>query len=185
MHITPFKSLALIVALGAARPSGARAQAASTADSSRAAAEAAADTARRNLVLANPLGVVFNLYNGEYEHVISKSASIGFAGTYYAPTDYTYFTSEIKMRYYPSERAPDGFSLALSAGLTHETGSLLCFDSCDSAPSNRPTLGSELDYNWLLGPTRRFAIGTGIGAKRFFGSKTYGSIDWLPTARLA
>jgi hypothetical protein len=138
---------------------------------------------------------VFDVFNGEYEHVMSRSASVGVAATYYFPRDYTYLTGEVKVRYYPSEHAPDGFSLALTGGVTHETTEHTCYSgsydgsssysSCADARTDRPTLGFELDYNWLLGPARHFTIGTGIGAKRFFGTKTYDSLDGLPTGRLA
>ena len=125
---------------------------------------------------------------------MSRSASVGLAATYYSPRDYTYLTGEVKVRYYPSEHAPDGFSLALSGGVTHETSEHFCYtgyeasgsyNGCSDAGANRPTLGFELDYNWLLGPARHFTIGAGIGAKRFFGTKTYDSLDGVPTARLA
>ncbi len=152
----------------------------------RAQATAGADTpARNDLVLVNPFGIVFNVLSGEYEHVISKSATVGVGSTYYSPSGFTYLTGEAKLRYYPAEHAPDGFSLALAAGVTRVSGDLICFDTCDNRATNRPTVGFELDYNWLLGPTRRFVVGAGLGAKRFFGDKTSGSIDGIPTARLA
>ena len=185
MRVAAFRSLALAIAT-AASPLGVHAQAAPVGDSLQSTAGSSPDAVRRNLVLVNPFGVVFSVFNGEYEHVVSKSASIGLSGTYYAPRDFTYFTTEIKARYYPSEHAPDGFSVALSGGVTHVTSSgISCWDTCTDATNNRPTLGFELDYNWLLGPARHFTVGAGIGAKRFLGSKTYDSIDGLPTARLA
>ena len=35
-----------------------------------------------------------------------------------------------------------------------------------------PTLGIILDYNWLLGRSEHFLIGTGVGAKRVLASET-------------
>ncbi|HEY7898490.1 MAG TPA: hypothetical protein VIC03_08745 [Gemmatimonadaceae bacterium] len=166
-----------LVALVVVSSSALQAQAASD-------ASVAPDTARNNLAVINPFGVVFSFFSGEYEHALSPSASVGLAGTYYAPSDFKYVTSEVKLRYYPSEHAPEGFSVALSAGMTHVSGDLLCFDVCNTGTTNRPTAGFELDYNWLLGPSRRFVVGTGFGAKRLFGSKTSGSADGLPTVRL-
>jgi len=185
MRVVAFRSLALAIAI-AAFPLGIHAQTAPVRDSPQSVTGSSPDTLRPNLILLNPFGVVFSVFNGEYERVTSKSTSIGVAGTYYAPRDYTYLTTEIKARYYPSEHAPDGFSVALSGGLTHVTSSgISCWDTCADATNNRPTLGFELDYNWLLGPARHFTVGAGIGAKRFLGDKTYDSIDGLPTARLA
>ena len=186
MHITQLRSLALLVAASVAvsvSPALAHAQG-SARDTLGSGRGSVPDTARRNLFLVNPFGIVFNVYSVEYERVIARSTSIGLAGTYYKPNDFTYFTSEVKLRYYPSERAPDGFSVALSGGVTHETADIFCFDTCDFRATDRPTLGFELDYNWLLGPSRRFAIGTGIGAKRFFGSHPYATLDGIPTARI-
>jgi hypothetical protein len=177
MRTTLRPLLALVITLLFVSSSTVHAQASSG-------AAVAPDTARRNLVVINPFGVVFSFLSGEYEHALSRSATVGLAGTYNAPSDFTYVTSEVKMRYYPSEHAPDGFSVALSAGMTHVSGDILCFDVCDNSPTNRPTAGFELDYNWLLGPSRRFAVGAGLGAKRLFGSKTSGSDDALPTARV-
>ncbi len=190
LRVTVSRSLALAFAL-AAFPLGTRAQGTSTREPQQTAAESLATAPRLNLILVNPFGVVFNIFNGEYEHVMSRSASVGLAATYYSPQRYTYLTGEVKARYYPSEHAPDGFSVALSGGVTHETTPHFCYagndgsNGCPGASSDRPTLGFELDYNWLLGPARHFTIGAGIGAKRFFGTKTYDSIDGLPTARLA
>jgi hypothetical protein len=185
VRVVAFKSLALAIAT-AAFPLGIHAQAAPVRDADQAVTGSSADAVRRNLLLVNPFGVVFNVFNGEYERVTSKNTSIGLSGTYYAPRDYTYFTTEIKARYYPSEHAPDGFSVALSGGVTHVTSDgTMCWDVCTETTTNRPTLGFELDYNWVLGPARHFTVGAGIGAKRFLGSNTDNSIDGLPTARLA
>ncbi|HEV2641993.1 MAG TPA: hypothetical protein VGT98_04780, partial [Candidatus Elarobacter sp.] len=146
---------------------------------------ASADTARTNLVLLNPIGVVFSIYNGEYEHVAMPAFSMGTAGTYYKDRYLNYATVEAKFRYYPQEHAPDGFAVAMSAGVTHVSGDITCWDVCSNTSKQYPTLGVELDYNWLLGPTRRFAIGAGGGAKRLFGSHNDGSSAVLPTIRLA
>lgn len=145
------------------------------------------DTAQgsiRNLILIDPILIPFSIYNGEYEHVLSRSATGGLSGTYYDDSGFGYFTAEVKARYYPQEHAPDGFSLAGTAGYTRVSGGF--FESCyHSCTSDYPTIGVELDYNWLLGPTRRFAIGTGIGAKRLLGSHDNGTSGGLPTARVA
>lgn len=147
----------------------------------------------RDLILIDPILIPFNIYNGEYEHVLSRSATLGLSGSYYG--DYgnngnnnrsADYTVEVKGRYYPQEHAPDGFSLAGTAGVTRVFGEFFGYsNSYHSGSSTYPTIGVELDYNWLLGPTRRFAIGTGIGAKRLLGSHDNGTSGGLPTARLA
>ncbi|MGI9091295.1 MAG: DUF3575 domain-containing protein [Gemmatimonadaceae bacterium] len=148
---------------------------------------------RRNMVLVNPLAAIFNVFSGEYERAVSPSTTLGAAGTYYGFTDdnYDYSTVEIKLRYYPQEQALSGFSIGASAGATRVSTDLLCSGSgsgysCKNDPGTQPTLGIELDYNWLLGPSRRFAVGTGIGAKRLLGtSADYSGLKALPTGRLS
>lgn len=145
--------------------------------------DVARDSVRRDLILIDPILVPFTIYNGEYEHVLSRSATAGLSGTYFGDHGFSYLTAEVKGRYYPQEHAPDGFSLAGTAGFTRVSGGF--FDECNSnCTSNYPTIGVALDYNWLLGASRRFTIGTGIGAKRLLGSHSDGSSGGLPTARL-
>lgn len=135
--------------------------------------------------LVNPFGLLFNAVNGEYERVVSRSGSVGLGATYYSQDDFTYTTLEAKARYYPSEHAPDGFSVGIPCGVTRQSDKAYCFDVCVTNGLNRPTVGFELDYNWLLGPPRRFVMGAGIGAKRFFGGNDSGGVDGIPTARVA
>lgn len=151
------------------------------------AAGMAQDSVRRDLILIDPILVPFNIYNGEYEHVLSRSATVGLSGTYYGDNGFGYYTAEVKGRYYAQEHAPDGFSLAGTVGVTRVSGGFFDFSSSGyrRSASTYPTIGVELDYNWLLGPTRRFAIGTGLGAKRLLGSHNNGSATGLPTARVA
>lgn len=153
------------------------------------------DTAQgsiRDLILIDPILIPFNIYNGEYEHVLSRSATLGLSGTYYGDygvngdNGFGYYTAEVKGRYYPQEHAPDGFSLAGTVGVTRVSGGFFDYSNgYRRSASTYPTIGVELDYNWLLGPTRRFAIGTGIGAKRLLGSHNNGTSGGLPTARVA
>lgn len=162
---------------------------ASSAQSSAPAAPTKSDSqftpARDNLIIVNPFGVLFNALNGEYERVVSRSSSVGVGATYFSQDDFTYATLGVKARYYPSEHAPDGFSVGITGGVTRQTSdNAYCFDVCLTSRLNRPTAGFELDYNWVLGPSRRFVVGAGIGAKRFFGANDTGSIDGIPTGRI-
>jgi len=139
----------------------------------------------RNLLLVNPIGVVFNIYNGEFEHVAARAFTMGIGGTYYKDGDFGYTTAEAKFRYYPQERAPHGFSVAMSGGVTHVSGDFLCWDVCSRQSHQYPTLGIELNYNWLIGPSQRFVIGAGGGAKRLYRSVDDGTSTVLPTIRLS
>lgn len=144
--------------------------------------------ARRTLVTINPLGIPFEYFAGEIERVVSGLVSVGATVSYWGVFDEaSYSTAEWKVRFYPNEEAPKGFSVGMSAGLTRVTGEV--FDGSGGVERESeilPTLGVVVDYNWILGKTRRFVVGTGVGAKRIFG----GADDFIddvsfgyPTAR--
>ncbi len=127
--------------------------------------------ARRTLVTINPLGIPFEYLSGEFERVftglVSAGATLSYLGIF---DDASYATAEWKLRFYPNEEAPKGFSVGMSAGLTRVTADE--FDGIGGRERNsetRPTVGVIVDYNWILGRTRRFVVGTGVGAKRIFG----------------
>ncbi len=183
MRVTSWMSVAIAIGSFAAISAGAQ----SSAPTTPAKQDSEFTPVRTDLILVNPFGLVFNALSGEYEHVTTRRSSVGVGGTYFSQDDFTYATLEVKARYYPSEHAPDGFSVGLTAGVTRQSdnNTTYCFDVCLKTRSNRPTVGFELDYNWVLGPTRRFVVGTGIGAKRFFGDNNSGGIDGIPTARVA
>lgn len=150
------------------------------------------DSLRQNLVLVNPLAVIFNVYSAEYERVLTRAVTAGVDGTYYGLSGGDYSTADVKLRYYPQEHALSGFSLAATAGFARVTGEVSCDSynpyngACIDTARNYPTIGIELDYNWLLGPSRRFGVGTGIGAKRLIGTRDeYSGLSALPTGRLS
>src|SRR5205823_760264 len=78
-----------------------------------------------------------------------------------------------RFKYFPGEVALQGFAVGLSAGYTKFNGLLVNQPfGTDSARQkvSAPTLGVLVDYNWAQGPTQRFIIGTGVGAKRILAS---------------
>lgn len=143
------------------------------------------DSARTNLLSFNPLGVVFEYFSGEFEHAVSRSASLAIAGSYASPFGLSYSSVDLIGRYYP-DGALRGFSIGPTVGYTHVADNYSCYDVCFNGGSNAFTLGVELDYSWLLGRSQRFGIETGIGAKRLFytGKNSLGS-DALPTGRIS
>jgi hypothetical protein len=147
-----------------------------------------------NVLSINPFGFLFQWYNLEYERAFSSTASWA-AGVGHIQigdddddreVDYT--SADVRLRYYPSAEAPTKFSAGISFGYSRvreddrESGPLIEreFDAL--------SVGLDLGYSWLLGRTRQFFIGTGIGAKRLFpigddddDEETYG----YPTLRLS
>jgi hypothetical protein len=147
-----------------------------------------------NVLSINPFGFLFEWYNIEYERAFSSTASwsvgVGHIDIGDENEDETTYTSaDIRLRYYPSAEAPSKFSAGIAFGYSRVTD--------EDLPTPGPVIKDEFDalsvgidlgYSWLLGRTRQFFIGTGIGAKRLFplgedddDDETFG----YPTVRLS
>lgn len=153
-------------------------------------------TARyQNVLSANPLGLLFGYYNGEYERAISSTSTLGLAGAYFSVDDDELAVVEAKFRYYPQARPFSGFSVGGSAGYgqisDEEEDEFIPLADAGAArqqqseTSSAFLVGIELDYNWLVGRDRRFFIGTGIGARRLIGRDVDSDTPVvIPTLRL-
>ncbi|HEV2147465.1 MAG TPA: hypothetical protein VGR37_08680 [Longimicrobiaceae bacterium] len=152
---------------------------------SSAAAQEAPPPQYRNVLSANPLGLLFEYYNAEYERILTPSTTFGLAGSYITLFDEAdYFSLDGKYRYYPQAQAFAGFAIGGTLGYAQVSENDV-LGNVGSESVSAFSLGVEIDYNWLVGSSRRFYIGTGIGAKRLFG----GDVDSdtpvvLPTIRL-
>jgi hypothetical protein len=124
---------------------------------------------RTSLVSANPIGLLFEWYNGEYERALMPTVSAAVAASRFDFFDNdTYTAVDGILRFYPGGRAIRGFAVGLSAGFINvEVDD--CFE-CDDDSESVFTLGVRGDYVWILGRDQRFAVATGIGAKRLFGN---------------
>jgi hypothetical protein len=111
----------------------------------------------------------------------------------------TYFAVEAKARYYPAESALEGLAVAATVGVASASGDDNIFyadDFIEFQPNGpvarrsrvtKPTFGTELSYQWIVGPSRRFVTVLGVGVKRFIGD--VGFVDpisqqLIPTARV-
>jgi hypothetical protein len=129
------------------------------------------------VISINPFGLVVSYYYLEYERTVSPSASGAISGSYFDGDKYRYLSADGRFRLYPSERAPDGFAISATLGLSRVTnterdcGGLL-IQTCPTEADFKETSGTavttgiQLDYSWLLGAHQRFALGVGLGAKR-------------------
>ncbi len=146
-----------------------------------------AGIARTNLISSNPIGLLFEWYQAEFEHAISPTVSLAVAGSSYEfLDDETVASVDAIVRYYPSARAVRGFSLGVSGGFVGVEE-----DFCDAfgTPCTRDdytafTLGIRGDYVWLLGRDQNLAVAAGIGAKRLLADRVDG-IEGLPVGRLS
>lgn len=126
---------------------------------------------RRNVLSINPLGIPFEYFSAEYEGTVAGAFTLGGNVSYFSPGDANYTSFELKGRLYPNEEGPKGFSVGMGLGFAHVSEHVLCFDCSSSSNrgTTRPTVHVFTDYNWLLGKSGRFYVGTGVGAKRIFG----------------
>ena len=149
---------------------------------------------QNNALSINPFGFLFRWYSIEYERAFSSTASwsVGVGNINIGDDDddeeFHSTSADVRLRYYPSAEAPTKFSAGISFGYAHVNED----DRRGPAPIEREfdalSVGLDLGYSWLLGRTRQFFIGTGVGAKRLFPiggnddeQETYG----YPTFRLS
>lgn len=147
------------------------------------AATSTADTTRRALIVVNPFSFLIPGASGEAEFAVSPTATVAFGGSYYG--DGGYSTATVKLRLYPQEHAPDGFAVAFGGGLARQQENF-CNLVCSRRSRTNPTVGVELDYTWLLGPTRHFGLSFGGGLQRVLGvNNSHDDLaPFLPMGRL-
>ena len=138
----------------------------------------------KQIISISPLSLVFGLLGAEYERRLSTSSAWGASGSVYRSDEFTYVATEAKWRYYPQEKALEGFAVGITGGLT-QIGTHGTDRSNESGTA--ASVGFALDYQWLLGPKKHFAVTLGTGARRLipFGTQVDGSSLTLPTARIS
>jgi hypothetical protein len=136
---------------------------------------------RVNLVSANPIGLLFEWYNGEYEHAVSSTASLAAAASRFEFDGPTYTSIDGIARYYPAGRALRGFSIGVSVGFVDVNPD--CGDFCSDEDGTSATIGIRGDYVWIIGRDQHFTVATGIGAKRLINDNL--GTEGLPIGRLS
>lgn len=116
----------------------------------------------------NPLGLPANVFTLEIENAVASGITLGGVGSYIDVDHSRYTTGEFKLRYYPSDVVLRGFAVGATGGFTRYRNIV----SDTARTLSAPTIGILLDYDWLLGRSERFLVGTGIGAKRILASKS-------------
>ena len=167
-------------------------------------AQQSTESGRKSVISANPFGLLFQLFNAEYERVISETSTIGFGGSTLRIEDETYpeppiiGTDEWGLPIYDWANEPDPIT---------ETDRYINFDVFwRFYPSGNPLVGwafgaklgitrvddqthlgygFDLNRSWLLGPEENFYIGLGFGLKRLIGDGADDFIPVIPTIRIA
>jgi hypothetical protein len=116
----------------------------------------------------NPLGLPANIFTLEVENAVASGITVGAVGSYIDVDHSRFTTADFKVRYYPGDVVLRGLAIGVSAGVTRYSN--VVDDARQSLTA--PTAGILLDYNWLLGRSERFLVGTGIGAKRVLASES-------------
>jgi hypothetical protein len=192
-------ALSLVVAVTSIAGVAARPLAAQQAGATPAgAAQAPASIARKQAFTVQPISIIVGVYSAEFERAITPATSLGLGATYWngfvGETDSTepsYLSLDAKLRYYPGEQPLRGFSFGVTGGYSSVTTTDCVYDvtiGCTSQDrrSGGPTLGFQLDYNWLLGRQQNFVVALGVGAKRLFVNDRNDDITVAyPTARVS
>lgn len=142
----------------------------------------------RSFLGANPLGIPLDIVSAEFETAVSSGGTIGVLGSYNDINHRHFTTFDARLKYYPGEVALQGFAIGLSVGYTKFNGELVV--PVPPGPSTPPargdlkssTLGVLIDYNWAQGPSGRFIVGTGVGAKRILVAQEKRDAIGLPRA---
>jgi hypothetical protein len=131
----------------------------------------------KQVLSANPFGLMFEWFNADYERKINESNTWGASASFLSlGGDSDYVNAQLAYHYYPQGAALTGFYLGGRGGIHHvET---------DGEDGRFFGIGFELGYNWLLGAKRRVSIGLGAGATRLFGADLDGASLTIPTVRL-
>ncbi|MFC1661573.1 hypothetical protein ACFL3S_09005 [Gemmatimonadota bacterium] len=134
--------------------------------------------AHDQVISGNPLILLAGWFNAEYERKLSNTTTAGFGGGWISldggDDDYTSLNGFL--RYYPQGAALTGFYLGGRLGI-HRV------DTEDESASVFG-LGVDLGYSWLLGPSRAFYVGLGLGATRLFGGDLEDASPTIPVIRL-
>jgi len=132
----------------------------------------------RQIISANPFGLMFEWFNVEYERRIGPTTTWGASTSWFSLDhgDFDYVNGNALFRYYPQANALTGFFLGGRGGVYHI--------SDGRAGSVFYGAGFEIGYDWLLGTRRNVGLSIGVGATRLFGGDLPGAALTIPTLRL-
>ena len=127
----------------------------------------------------NPLGVLAQWFNGEYERKIGPSTTVGVAASIFQPADYA--GASLIARWYPQQAALEGVYVGARVGAFRFES----YTRNGRVTSVFPGVGLEIGHAWLLGAKRNTSINIGFGLTRLVHNSANGYVpDILPNARL-
>ena len=152
-------------------------------------AQTAAPPAEVNQVLStNPIVMMAKWVTVEFERKIGPAVTLGASASHLADLDQS--NAAALVRWYPQQKALEGFYLGARAGAYRFKTTTYQFQPSARSTYREgnqvlPGAGVELGYNWLLGPRRNVSVGVGFGLTRIIGGgASYDVPSVLPGARL-
>lgn len=131
-------------------------------------------TAPKQVISANPFGLILNVFNAEYDRVVSQSSTAGFGGSFITEGEEDYLNADVFWRFYPSGRPLNGWAFGAKVGLTNVPDQ-----------GTYPGYGFDINRSWILGVNDNFYVGLGFGLKRLIGAddEDFG-LEVIPTFRI-
>ena len=129
-----------------------------------------------HVISGNPLILLAGWFNAEYERKLAEHMTVGASGGWLDLDQDDYTSLSGFVRYYPQEAAFTGFYLGGRGGI----------HNVDEGNDSHTAFGIGVDigYCWLLGPSRSFYVGLGIGATRLFSGDLGDASATIPSVRL-
>jgi hypothetical protein len=132
----------------------------------------AAEPQRIQVVSANPFGLLFELFNAEYERVVSEVSTMGVGGSMFSSEgEMTYLNADLFWRLYPTGSPLNGWAFGGKVGIT----------SVEDAEYFG--YGFDVNRSWVVGKQQNFYVGIGFGLKRLVGADDL-AIQLIPTIRI-
>lgn len=136
-------------------------------------------TPYKQVVSANPFGLLIELFNAEFERAISETSTAGFGGSTFSRGSERYINADVFFRYYPGVGAFQGWAFGGKLGIT------------SVADATYFGYGFDVNHSWLLGRQKNFYVGLGFGLKRLVGMDKSAVdengdelLDFIPTFRI-
>lgn len=147
--------------------------------------------APKQALSGNPILAVYQVYMLEYERAVTPNwtgvGGLGYWGIGDADDGgrFSILTTDLKARFYPGGSPLEGFAIGGIVGLS----TLRYEDTVQPVDESQSglALGVDLNWSWLIGDSKRWFVGAGLGAKRYFVEFEDESADIalvLPTGRL-
>lgn len=137
-------------------------------------AQTASPEGTRQVISANPFGLVFEIFNAEYERVVGESSTAGLGGSFVNASDESYLNADVFWRFYPGAEPLEGWAFGAKLGITNvpDQGTYAGY-------------GFDLNRSWVLGTRDNFYVGAGFGLKRLIGAgdEDFG-LEIIPTIRI-